>query len=330
MQRDATMDTLQQKAIAVIKPLIPPDAEDRVARTVKQLGGAVRDHIRTETGLRLSDSQTRAAIPVRVTEGFPAKLAGLIGHYNDPVLWRLIAAQPRLGGIVGGLQFLLDGWPAFEQWKDLPAIARGSQPSLEQARDVALALQQVAVSKQVKEELKAIQEDILGAYRFPPGKPPWVEIYWMPVALVAAMLDVRIEDLTAVTLAHELAHGYTHLGRDIDGFCWEDDGFARSDLGVVEGLAQFYTAIVTDRLNARMPGAYYAYVQLLELQSGPYRVHEDWVKDAAGQRGETVRFVMLAARNRGAIKYAEWEGMLSETSTKLKRKGVTSQTRLFT
>lgn len=320
------MDALLQKAVSIIKPLIPPDAEDRVARTVKQLNGVVRDHIRAETGLRLSDSQTRAAIPVRVTEGFPAKLAGLIGQYDDPVLWRLIAAQPRLGGIVEGLQFLLVGWPAFEQWGDLPAVARDSQPALERAREVALVLQQVAVSKRVKEELKAIHEDILGAYRFSTGSlalpaPPWVEIYWMPIALIAAVLDVRIEDLTTVTLAHELAHGYTHLGRDIDGVCWEDSGFSKSGLGVVEGLAQFYTDIVTARMITRMPGAHNAYLKLLELQSSPYHAHMEWVKNAPGQRSETVRFVMLAARNRGAVTSADWEGMLSETSEKLKRKG---------
>jgi hypothetical protein len=80
---------------------------------------------------------------------------------------------------------------------------------------------------------------------------------------------------------------------------------------------------------ARMPGAHEAYLKLLELQSGPYRVHEDWVMDAAGRRSETVRFVMLTARNRGAVKYAEWEGLLSETSTKLKRKGATFQRGLF-
>src|SRR5437868_961697 len=102
----------------------------------------------------------------------------------------------------------------------------------------------------------------------------------MPMALVAAMLDVRIEELTVVTLAHELAHGYTHLGRDIDGFCWEDGGFTQSELGVVEGLAQFYTDIVTGKVVGRMPGAHDAYLRLLELQSGPYRVHEKWVKDA--------------------------------------------------
>jgi hypothetical protein len=72
------MDALQQKAISVVKPLIPRDAEDRVRRTVKQFNGTIREHIRAETGLRLSDSQARSSIPVKVTEGFPAKLAGLL------------------------------------------------------------------------------------------------------------------------------------------------------------------------------------------------------------------------------------------------------------
>lgn len=319
------MDALQQKAISVVKPLIPPDAEDRVRRTVKQLNGTIREHIRAETGLRLSDSQARSSIPVKVTEGFPAKLAGLIGKYDDPVLWRLIAAQPRLGGIVEGLQFLLTEWGAFEKWPALPPVARGSQPAMERARDVALALQQVTLSEQVKKELKAIHEDILGAYRFTVGQrsavsAPWVEIYWMPIALMAAMIDVQIEDLTVVTLAHELAHGYTHLGRDIDGRCWDDLGFAESELGVVEGLAQFYSKVVTAKLFARAPGAHNAYEQFLKLQSGPYRVHDDWLQNSPSQRGETVRFAMLAARGHGRVKYEEWTAILSDTGATLKRK----------
>src|SRR5437763_460496 len=104
------MDARQEKAVKVIKALIPADAEDRVSRTVRQLNKPIRDHIRAETGLRLTDSQARSSIPLKVTEGLPAKLAILINKYDDPVIWRLIAAQPRLGGIVDGLQFLLSDW----------------------------------------------------------------------------------------------------------------------------------------------------------------------------------------------------------------------------
>ena len=61
----------------------------------------------------------------------------------------------------------------------------------------------------------------------------------MAQALFAAAFDVRIEDLTVVTLAHELAHAYTHLGRDIDGAAWRDPGFGLSDRDVLEGGATF-------------------------------------------------------------------------------------------
>ena len=61
----------------------------------------------------------------------------------------------------------------------------------------------------------------------------------MPIALIAAMINVRMEDLAVVTLAHELGHGYTHLGRDIDGTSWDTSGFSKSDSAVKEGLAQF-------------------------------------------------------------------------------------------
>src|SRR6516165_3394642 len=57
---------LQERATASIKPLIPPDAEERVNRSFKQWNQIIRDHIRTETGLKLSDGDSRFAIPVRV------------------------------------------------------------------------------------------------------------------------------------------------------------------------------------------------------------------------------------------------------------------------
>jgi hypothetical protein len=326
------MDARQQRAVRVIKPLIPPDAEDRVSRTVRHFNKPIRDHIRAETGLRLTDSQARSSIPIKVTEGFPAKLAELIDKYDDPVLWRLIAAQPRLGGIVAGLQFLLEDWDSFEEWPSLPAIAHGSEPSLSRARDVALALQRVTSSEQVKKELAEIHEDILGAYFFKSSKPfatPWIEMYWMPIALFAAMVQVSIEDLTTVVLTHELAHGYSHQGRDIDGRDWSLEGFDKSELEVVEGLAQFYTKIVTGKLMARSPGAYKAYEKLLELQSGPYRVHDEWLKESLSQRGETIRFTMLAARSYGTVKYDTWTKLLSDTSVTLKRKSGRAEENLF-
>jgi len=90
--------------------------------------------------------------------------------------------------------------------------------------------------------------------------------------------------------------GYTHLGRDIDGEQWGDEAFQESELDIVEGLAQFYTEVVTARIAAQTPGPLAAYKKFLALQVGPYRAHENWVKTKPSQKGEIVRFAMVATR----------------------------------
>lgn len=186
------MDQLQERAVELIGPLIPPDAQERVERTVKQFNQLVREHIRTETGLRLADAQGTWTISVKVVPGFPTRLAELIDKRQDRVLWRLIIGQPKLGGVVEGLNLLLPEWPEFERWLDLPQVAKGSQPALARAHDVALALQQLGITKKVFEEVKAIHEDILGAYSYENRLGPSVEIYWMANALIAGALGLRV------------------------------------------------------------------------------------------------------------------------------------------
>lgn len=312
---------LQNRAKRVIEPLIPPDAEERVTRAYRQWNQIVREHIRNETALRLTDGDGRNSIQVRVVEGFPIPLASLIDSYGDPVLWRIIVGQPKIGGVVEGLRFLLADWGSFEAWDKLPPEAKGAEPHLARSLEVAEILQRLAVAEEVRERIREIHKDILGVYRFTAGLASQVELYWMPIAMVAAMLDVQIEDLTLVVLAHELAHGYTHIGRDIDGIQWSDRGFAKSDLAIVEGLAQFYTEVVANRVSTRTPGALLAYERLLSLQSGPYKAHLEWVKNDPNQKGETVRFAMISARSRGEVNLAEWTASLADTRSTLRRSG---------
>lgn len=317
--KDASQ-VVQERAVALIKPLIPADAEDRVVRTVRQFNATIREHIRSETGLRLSDEKAKSAVGIDVVDGFPVGVAGLIDRYRDLMLWRLIMLQPKLGGVVEGLGALLATWDEFEQWAELPGEAKGSGPALEQSLRVCNLLQTLAIARKVFEEIKIIREDILGVYRFAGPRAPRIEIYWMAQALFAAVFGLRIEDLTVVTLSHELAHAYTHLGRDIDGAAWSDHGFATSDAAVLEGLAQHYTAVVTERLGIRAPNAYSAYKNLLEHQSGPYRAHEGWFTDIDSKRGEIVRFAMLQARTRGKVTDGLWCELLIKTYEDLSKR----------
>lgn len=306
-------------ASQIVKPLIPKDAFGRIERAVRQANVSLRDHIRAETGLKLSDGTERLSIPIRVCEGFTGPFGDIIMRYPDPQLWWLICGLRQLGGIVEGTGWLLKRWSDLENWQHLPATARGSGDAIKRTRDVAVELQKLVANPPIIEEIKKISVDYLGCYFYPPGRAPWIEIYWMPIALLSAMLDLRMEDLAVVTLAHELGHGYTHLGRDIDGASWDTVGYAKSAPEVKEGLAQFYAEIVTQKLASRQPGAHETFTRFLEMQSGPYLAHKEWLKDQPQNRSETIRFTLLAARTRGIVKNVEWLASLAETNTKLRK-----------
>jgi hypothetical protein len=85
-----------------------------------------------------------------------------------------------------------------------------------------------------------------------------------------------VEALTIVAATHELAHAYSHLGRDIHGGRWDTEAFAKAKLNIAEGIAQFYTETICRKFHNRFPAAENAYRALLQYQSGPYRIHESW------------------------------------------------------
>ncbi|TWT80495.1 hypothetical protein CA13_19140 [Planctomycetes bacterium CA13] len=312
------MDSVQEQTTRLIRPLIPPDAEERVVRAVKQWNGTLRKHIRDSTGLRLNDHDSNQSIPIRVVEGFSSELANLINHYNDPVLWKLIVGQPKIGGLVAGADYLLNFWEEVQNWDKLPRKWQASERSLARSRDLGLVLQKLAIAEKVRKEIRNISEDILGAYFY--GSESKIEIYWIAIAMTAAMADVRIEDLTIVVLIHELAHGYTHLGKDIDGGEWPTDGFRHSDAEVKEGLAQFYTHAITESLAMRTPGPRLAYKAFLEMQGGPYLSHLKWLKQHPDRTGEIIRFSMVSARSLGEVKHVEWLKQMRKSGSSLGKK----------
>jgi hypothetical protein len=309
---------LQDRVTKLIKPLIPADAEDRVYRAFRQWNNRIREHIRNETALKLSDGEGQNAVSIKVVDGFTDPLASLIDKYNDPVLWRLIVGQPKLGGLVEGSTFLLEFWGDVEQWDLKPGIATNGRESLEHVSKLTSKLQELANTKRVIEELKKIDEDVLGCYFFGGSGPKLIELYWMPIAMFAAMAEVRIEDLTLVVLAHELAHAYTHLGFDIDGEQWKHAAFGAANAQIVEGLAQFYTEVVTSRIKPQNPGPFDAYEALLRYQGGAYLAHLGWFKDDQKQKGEIVRFAMVTARKMGIGDPAVWNDLLGETRATLR------------
>jgi hypothetical protein len=162
--------------------------------------------------------------------------------------------------------------------------------------------------------LRSVNQDIPGAYFF---REPRIELYWVPIGILARLLRVPVEALTLVVLTHEVAHAYTHQGRDIDGTRWEKWHFERAELPIVEGLAQFYTGAISDRLKERYPAIYDAYKKLLNVQSDVYQAHTEWVPETVPQAGEIVRSAMIICRSKGISDYDSFRSLLEDVKVRM-------------
>ena len=130
----------------------------------------------------------------------------------------------------------------------------------------------------------------------------------MVFVLVANSLGLEAEDVTAVVIAHELAHAYTHLGFDIDQNNWDSNLFYDSDHDVKESLAQYYTERVMASLKDKIPEGFNAYKELLENQPESYKKHVPWIKHSTP---ESVRNALIILRsNNVAVKFKAFEDAL--------------------
>ena len=71
-----------------------PGTYDSVSRAFKQWNNIIRDHLRTETGLRLSVGDDAQSVPVRITDGVPKPLAEVLQEMPEDVAW-LILHRPE-------------------------------------------------------------------------------------------------------------------------------------------------------------------------------------------------------------------------------------------
>jgi len=265
-----------------------PGLKHDVERAFRQWNNIVRDHLRSEMALRLTVGDDAQAVPVHIEEDdLPDAFAQVIQD-TDEKTWVLLQHRGALRAAAKGTRVLRRDFEKVTAWLAIePAVAQHDE-----VRHVGILLYCLLKrlrSLQVIDRLKAINRDFLGAYSF--SDVPTVELYGMVIGFVAGLIGVPVEALTVVVTIHELAHAYSDLGRDIDGRRWNTGDFAGADLGIVEGLAQFYTACICNKLEHRFPKVQQAYRGLLALQSEPDRVHEGWLNDHGA--GEVVRISMI-------------------------------------
>ena len=276
-----------------------PGIRKSVEVAAKQWNTAIRDLLRAETGLKISAAGDSRSVPVKVFDGMPKPFARTMRDF-DGLEW-LLLHRPTVEAVAFGAEFMEKHQGAVRAvWGD--AAGPSNATDIRNMRVTANAWLKKLDEMHAMERIFDIHEDVLGAYYF---RIPEIRLYWVVIGIVARALGVAVEALTVVVLAHELAHAYTHLGLDIDNERWDTDRFARAELDIVEGLAQFYTQVVCKRIGQRMPAALHAYQALLAKQSGPYKAHLGWVREYE-QGGEIIRISMIECRSRGIVESSDF------------------------
>ena len=261
--------------------------EHRYASTFKRAYGRWnhqgREFMREEIRVRLQKSDSKLygsrSTPIQV----PIKL---LPDQNGVFLQLVDNFYPQLDFLefVRMRAFLDASHDAQQDFQrpDAPTVAFKEAQAY--AHEVAGRFQLDEVMRTLFSQLYLTGSDVFGSYSLTTHQ---IELYYVPMLIFSTLSQVDAGAFYAIVLAHELAHAYTHVGRDIDGHYWEE--FEYADPYVAEGLAQYYT----ERFAQHFPELLPTYNTLLAWQSGPYLAHCHWPEH---YDKETVRSTLIETR----------------------------------
>jgi hypothetical protein len=224
------------------RELVVPAQYELVEKTWRKWNTPARDFLRAETGLKLSVSSKQHSVSISIENSIPNGIESIVNDIGTES-WILGRKRHMLESLRSGTADLgryLECNPKIKSQLDLRDQEIDSIEEYLSTLDKIIK-QLPPLHGEVSTRFKVINEDVLRAYFF--MNNPHIELYWIPIALIAEAINASIEDLTIIVLIHELAHAYTHIGMDIGGRSWETQNFWKSELAVKEGLAQYYTFI---------------------------------------------------------------------------------------
>jgi len=94
----------------------------RVERTFKQWNNIVRDHLRNETGLRLTVGDETQAVPVRIDDGLPESFAKIIAGF-DGRDWSMLLNRHVLQQGLLATEFVQEGFDWICEWSGVEPSA---------------------------------------------------------------------------------------------------------------------------------------------------------------------------------------------------------------
>jgi hypothetical protein len=301
--------------IADLLANVDPRVESRIRDAKNDLRQSAGQALQAASRLTLKGARLGGQVRVDISPGYPAVLEDLELEYPNSQAEHLVrhrAAMEKYLDLSDELGQMIAHLPEGERSS---ATAREEWlQSLVSSKGVVENLLRFCVERSAVRRLLAVDKDIFGTYRVSAGEAR-IDIYWAVIGYVARSLGVDPVDLAVVVLVHELAHAFSHLGKDADGSDWA--GFWKAEAGLAEGIAQYYTHLVLEnaQLRGRADTAKHAYELLLPHQPEIYQRHTSWVRR---WQPEAVRAALIEARNRRCHTRDEFEVMVKAQSDRIR------------
>ena len=316
-----TSRILPRNPEAIIPPgyehLVEPVQYELVEKTWRDWNMRARDFLRAETGLKLSVNGKQQSVQITARNYVPSEFDWIIKHIGLEN-WLLGRKRPMLESLrdrTDELASYFEQNPEAQIQLDLQDGDINSVGSF--WNTVNKIIEQLPHWQiEVFAKFREIDKDVLGAYFY---EIPRIELYWIPIVLMAETIRASIEDVTIMVLIHELAHAYTHVGMDIGGRSWDTPAFAGSDRAVLEGLAQYYTCVFLTGIKDDQPNAIEAFNQLLRTQSPEYQTHKVWMEGDAVAQSEAIRLALLDARLQSVSKQHKFSADVADNKSRLGR-----------
>ncbi len=273
-----------------------PQCEQQVRASAERWRDRIEPSLRDLTALKLTFGKYRASIAIKINPGLPEHLRVLdqdLANFDNAVLG--LYKRDIEHFIHHGEQLQIFLCRSAELNPTHNDESDQQIRTIESALEIARSLQVNAVDDLFLSLLFQYNQDCLGVYCYHThSQDGWIELYWGVIGAVAQQLVCSVDTLTGMTLIHEMAHAYTHLGADIEGRRWSSSSFHVSSDGVIEGLAQYYLAQIGNKLMEKgEPDVLNAYEALLKHQNPIYKAHLPWVNNYSP---EIVRAALLESR----------------------------------
>ena len=287
------------------------DFEIEVARAKEKHNLKIRKILTDKLGLTLTNKTVetqelenveRNSIPVKVVGKVPQSLLSILAKYTDQQI-ELLLHYRKMKTTVRELDFHLKKYSRFSKQHKEETDPHEIKNTINHLESLIFSVEKSGILK----DISSLGPDVFGAYFLGDHR---IELYWLCIGFLSVLENYSVESYTIIVLAHELAHGYTHICFDKDGNNWNTNAFGDADLRISEGFAQFYTEMVCrDYFDNTLE----AYETLLVQQNEAYTDYRGWFDLKEKDKYEKARRLLLKVRSKSVIDYGEFRTHLRVT-----------------